>query len=227
MNRHASPRGAKLCVCLVAFLLLGPTARAGRARAQDLDDVTFSGTVKDQHGAVVVGASVSAVNAATGAARSVFTDTEGRYCLVELAPGAYTLRVEAVGFTTEERREVSTLAGQHVRLDFALGAAGPAEESLTVSATETPTLNTTRVVAGGAVAREELERLPSWSRSALDFVFTLGGVAEEPLPRLYSEILYAYETAANVYAGSCRVQTKKLYVHVPFTLSAVLSLSND
>lgn len=37
------------------------------------------------------------------------------------------------------------------------------------------------VVAGGTVAREEVERLPLASRSVLDFVFTLGGVAEEPL----------------------------------------------
>jgi hypothetical protein len=175
MNLLASRARLRAAACVCLLLCAQPSP------AQDLDDVTFSGTVRDQHGALVPGASVAAVAATTGSARSVVTDSEGRFRLVELAPGAYTLRVAARGFTPEERRGVFTLAGQHVRLDFALRPAGPADEVLTVSATEAPALDATRVVAGGAVAREELERLPSWSRSALDFVFALGGVSEEPL----------------------------------------------
>ena len=41
-------------------------------------------------------------------------------------------------------------------------------------------------VAGGTVTGEELERLPLFARSPLDFIFLLGGVTEEPLPNLYS-----------------------------------------
>jgi hypothetical protein len=182
MNRSASRARATLRAVVCAFVLLCVPA----STAQDLDDVTFSGTVTDEHGAALPGATVSAVSSTMKTARSVVTDGEGRYRLVELRPGTYSLRVTALGFAAQERADIATLAGQHMRLDFALGAAGPADEEVTVSASEVPPLDTTRVVAGGALAREELERLPSSSRSALDFVFTLGGVAEEPLPELYS-----------------------------------------
>jgi len=61
-----------------------------------------------------------------------------------------------------------------------------AAERTVVSAAAAPSIDTTRTVAGGAVARAELERLPLFTRSPLDFVFLLGGVTEEPLSQLYS-----------------------------------------
>jgi len=191
MRRHtphvpARPAGPRLPVHSVlgfaaALLWSACAAPPAVARAQDLDEVTFSGTVTDEHGALVTGAEVTAVRATTRAARSVVTDEAGRYRLVELEPGEYTVRVARRGFAAGERAGVVTLAGRHVRLDFRLRAAGPSGAETVVSASEVPPLDTTRTVAGGAVAREELERLPAASRSALDFVLTLGGVSEEPL----------------------------------------------
>ena len=151
------------------------------ARAQDLDEVSFSGVVADEHGAVIPDARVTARLIDTGAERAAVTDEEGRYRLVELQPGAYTLRAERTGFAAEERRELFTLAGQSVRLDFKLRPAALTAEQTVVSGAAAPVIDTTRTVAGGSVTREELERLPLLSRSPLDFVFLLGGVTEEPL----------------------------------------------
>ncbi|MCU1290762.1 MAG: hypothetical protein JWN60_2991, partial [Acidobacteria bacterium] len=44
-----------------------------------------------------------------------------------------------------------------------------------------PVVDTTRTVVGGTVTQREIEELPNSSRNALDLVFTLGGVTEEPL----------------------------------------------
>lgn len=173
------PAHARLVLTFVSAILITPLPTS--APAQDLDEVTFAGVVTDEHGAVLPGASVNARLVATGAERAAVTDGEGRYRLVELQPGAYTLRAERAGFAAEERREVSTLAGRTVRLDFKLRPAGVVAEETVVGERDAPLLDTTRTVAGGAVAREELERLPVLSRSALDFVFLLGGVTEEPL----------------------------------------------
>jgi hypothetical protein len=151
------------------------------ARAQDLDDVSFAGTVADQNGAAVTGATVTATLVSTKSVRAASTDAEGRYRLVELQPGAYTLRAEAAGFATEARADVQTIAGQSVRLDFKLKPAGVEVEQTIVSEREAPAVDTTRTVTGGTIAREEIERLPTLTRSPLDFVFTLGGVTEEPL----------------------------------------------
>jgi hypothetical protein len=154
---------------------------ARTARAQDLDDVSFAGTVADQNGSVVQGATVTATLVSTKSARAAVTDSEGRYHFVELRPGAYNLRVEAKGFATEERADVQTIAGQSVRLDFRLRPEGVSAEQTVVSEGQAPAVDTTRTVTGGTITREEIERLPTLTRAPLDFVFTLGGVTEEPL----------------------------------------------
>jgi hypothetical protein len=151
------------------------------ARAQDLDDVSFSGVVTDQHGAVVPGALVTARLAGAKAVRAGLTDERGRYRLVELPPGVYALTATRAGFAAEEAREVRTLSGQSVRLDFTLRPAGVVAEQTVLSEAGAPALDTTRTVTGGSLTREELERLPSFSLSPLDLVLLLGGVTEEPL----------------------------------------------
>jgi hypothetical protein len=180
------PSTLKLFLTLELSLAAALCLFAARdSRAQDLDEVSFAGTVADENGAVVAGASVTATLLSTNTTRTVSTDGEGRYRLVELPPGAYSLRAGAKGFAAEERAGVRTLAGQSVRLDFRLKPAGVAAEQTIVSEAEAPSVDTTRTVTGGTVTREELERLPTLTRAPLDFVFTLGGVTEEPLSTLY------------------------------------------
>ncbi|MFL6337230.1 MAG: carboxypeptidase-like regulatory domain-containing protein [Pyrinomonadaceae bacterium] len=184
MNGQTSTFRTQLVLIFVQLTLI--LACHTTAFGQDLDEVSFAGVVADEHGAVLPGASVTARLINTGAARAAVTDGEGRYRLVELQPGAYTLRAERAGFAVEEMREVFTLAGQTVRLDFTLRPAGVAVEQTVLSGRDAPLIDTTRTVAGGTVTRDEMERLPIFSRSPLDFVFLLGGVTEEPLSTLYS-----------------------------------------
>ncbi len=181
MNGHAFRTLIPIFHSVMLIISLATTARA-----QDLDDVSFSGVVSDERGAVIPDARVTARLVATGAERAATTDGEGRYRLVELQPGAYTLRAERAGFAAAERRELFTLAGESARLDFVLRPAALSAEQTVVSEAGAPAIDTTRTVAGGTVARAELERLPLFTRSPLDFVFLLGGVTEEPLPNLYS-----------------------------------------
>jgi hypothetical protein len=105
---------ARLLPALLIFHLAG--GLCGTAFAQDLDEVNIGGRVADQNGASVVGAKVTVRHVATGIERSAPVDEEGRYRLIELAPGAYAVRVAAEGFAAEERAGVEMLAGQSVRL---------------------------------------------------------------------------------------------------------------
>jgi hypothetical protein len=174
----------KTYACLFALILftLATSHHSGAAFAQDLDDVTISGRVLDQNGAGVAGARVSVVLAATNFTRAVVADGEGRYRLVELASGTYTVRAASDNFATEERAGVETLAGQTVQLDFTLRPAGVSAEQVVLSEADGgAAIDTTRTIVGGTLTRAELETLPSPTRSPLDFIFTLGGVSEEPL----------------------------------------------
>ena len=177
-----------LRACLCAALLVFPfsatassSATATVAFAQDLDDASIGGRVTDQNGASIVGAKVFVRHVATGVERTATVDGAGLYRLVELAPGAYTARVAAVGFATELRAGIEMLAGQSARLDFTLRPAGVSAEQFITSDAGAAAIDTTRTVVVGTLTRAETEWLPLGSRSPLDLVHTLGGVTEEPL----------------------------------------------
>src|SRR5688572_12112168 len=151
------------------------------APAQDLDNVTISGRVVDQNGAAVPGAMVEAVLVNTGFARTIVTDSDGRYLIIELEPGNYALRVSAKGFAQQERTELTLISGQNLQLEITLLPQGVTVDPVTVVATETPAVDTSRTVVGGTVTTAEIEALPVASRSVLDLIFTLPGVSEEAL----------------------------------------------
>jgi hypothetical protein len=174
--RHS--RKLLLLIALVSALLcLAPRPTI----AQDLDNVTISGRIADQNNAVIPGATVTATLIATKAERTVVADGGGRYKLIQLPPGVYNLKATFTNFAPEEKTDLTTIAGQNVQLDFVLKPGGVSAETVVVSAAEAPQVDTTRTVVGGTITTREVESLPVASRSPLDLIFTLGGVAEEPL----------------------------------------------
>lgn len=70
--------------------------------AQDLDDVSITGRITDSNGLAIVGATVKATHVETGSERTVVTNTDGRYRLIELKPGLYKLTASQTGFGTKE-----------------------------------------------------------------------------------------------------------------------------
>jgi len=147
--------------------------------AQDLDTVIISGRVMDQNGAVIPGAEVQATLIKTGQTRTITSDAEGRYRLIQLEPGTYTVRVSFNGFAPLQMTGVVAVSGQSLELPITLAPA--TIEALVVAAAEVPILDTKRTVTGATLATRELESLPITTRSVLDLIFTLPGVTEEPL----------------------------------------------
>ncbi len=150
--------------------------------AQDLDDVTITGRVADSNGLAIVGATVKATHIETGVERTVVTNDEGRYRLIELRPGLYKVAASQTGFGTKERADLQTVSGQNVQIDFQLAPADvQAGATVTVTEDDAPAVDVTRTVVGGTVTQREIEELPNATRDPFDLVFTLGGVTEEPL----------------------------------------------
>src|SRR5713101_9113453 len=72
---------------------------------------TISGTISDKSGAVVVNATVSVKNLATGVSTAVTTNAQGLYSLPNLLPGNYQQKVSAAGFETAIRNGIVLTVG--------------------------------------------------------------------------------------------------------------------
>jgi hypothetical protein len=150
------------------------------AYADDLDNITFQGFVRDNSGAVIPGARVTVSHTATGVQRHAVSDAEGRYRITAVITGNYSLSVIASGFKEERHKEIAVSSGRSVSMDFTLAPSGVSEQ-MTVAASGITLVDTARTVAGDTISRRELDELPIINRDPLQLIFLLGGVAEPPL----------------------------------------------
>src|SRR5580700_4236620 len=78
------------------------------------------GTVTDQTGGVVAGATVTVLDVQRGIARSLTTDDAGEYNAPNLTPGTYIVRAESKGFKTAEHAGILLEVGKDIRVDLTL-----------------------------------------------------------------------------------------------------------
>ena len=90
------------------------------------------GRVTDPSDAVIVGASVRAINAANGAVDAAATDNTGFYRIANLVPGEYFVQVEAAGFQKTRLSAQRLSLADNLRLDVKLEL-GETEFSVTVA----------------------------------------------------------------------------------------------
>ena len=121
------------------------------------------GTVADQTGGVIAGASVALTNVDTGVARNLTTDTAGEYNAPNLPPGNYAVHATAMGFQALDRRGVVVQIGTDVRIDVQLV---PGQITQTVEVTESiPLLDTTSATIGGTLNTQTIADLPMNGRN--------------------------------------------------------------
>ena len=147
----------KRIVTAVALCVLA-LASAGVVLAQQRPG-SLHGQVLDELGGAIVGASVTAVDAA-GTEKAVVTNNAGTYTINGLAPGKYTLRVVNAGFAIFENTEVEIVSGKPQQLDVTLKVA--IEEQKVTVAADSRELSTEPENNAGAVVLKgaDLESLP-------------------------------------------------------------------
>jgi hypothetical protein len=121
-------------IALALGLLVG-FAWSGSSSAQtQITSGVIQGTVLDPQGAVVPDAAVEARNASTNYTRSATTDARGRFVLLQLAPGRYSVEVKKTGFPTLRQDDVTVTVGQAIELDLRM-TVGKLDETVTVTGT--------------------------------------------------------------------------------------------
>lgn len=120
----------------------------------------MAGVVRDTTGAVLPGVTVEAASPVLiEKMRSAVTDGQGRYTIIELRPGIYTLTFTLSGFRTVRREGVQVEAGASVPINAVLQV-GTVEESITVTG-ETPLVDVQQAGQRRVLDREILDALPT------------------------------------------------------------------
>lgn len=153
--------------------LLAPTllvAAATPGWAQGVTTAAMSGVITDKAGAGLPGATVIAVHTPTNTQYVAPTNSDGRFNIQNMRVGGpYTVRVTFVGYQDTQRDNVYLTLGQNLRLDLNLSEATTQLAGVEISGRQDPTLNSQRSGAATNVQREQIERLPTISRSFQDF----------------------------------------------------------
>jgi Carboxypeptidase regulatory-like domain/TonB-dependent Receptor Plug Domain len=134
----------------------------------------IQGTISDQNGAVVAGASVNIKNAATGFERTVSTNSDGFFSAPLLPLGKYKVTVSAKGFSNSVY-ENDLSVGQTLNLKIDLKVGG-SSENVTVTADSQP-VDTARTELNTLLNQKSVENLPIGRRDFSQFVKLTPGVS--------------------------------------------------
>ena len=143
---------------------------------------SIAGTVVDQAGAVVPGASVT-IKGESGQSYTAVTNDNGQYFVAGVPAGAstYVVTASAANFKTSVTRNVKVDIGTPSTVNIALEA-GKIDETVVVTSGG-EVLQTETATVGAVITGRQINETPISSRDALDLILRLPGVAMVGAPR--------------------------------------------
>ena len=132
-----------------------------------VDRAVLEGTVKDNSGGVIAGATVKILKVATGTTKEQRTNSVGYYRLPGLAVGNYTVTVSNSGFKTKVIEGVSLEIGETRTLDIALEV-GMVSEKVEITASDDPAERSS-AEASAVISTTQIQNLPNNGRDWASF----------------------------------------------------------
>jgi outer membrane receptor protein involved in Fe transport len=143
---------------ILAFSLFFIVPVFGQVNTGDI-----TGRVTDEQGRVVQGATVTATNKGSRAARTATTNDAGEYTITQLPPGKYDLTVESKNFSKSLAPDFELNVGATATQNFELK---PGEVTATVQVSSEGTLvDTTTSELGKSITPAEVQNLPLLNRT--------------------------------------------------------------
>lgn len=166
-------------VCLALTTLLA----AASIRAQEIAG-SISGTVLDDKGGTVAGATVTITNTDTGVVvRTIKTKADGQYTAPLLPIGHYTVTVEADGFKKAEQKDIRINVKDQIAANFKLEV-GAMTQTISVNASALQ-VETQTATAAGLVSGAEVRELPMNTRNYEQLVTLMPGVSSNSADQIY------------------------------------------
>ncbi|MDF1611703.1 TonB-dependent receptor [Stygiobacter electus] len=139
--------------------------------------LTLEGTVKDNQGEPLIGASVSLTDVSVSSiVRGSVTDQNGRYLILAISPGTYNIKVSMIGYKTYESKNVRFIVGQKPTLNIVLIPEAVQLTGVTVVGARTSNFELKRQDVSTAVVAEQIENLPLNSRNIMNLAAVVPGV---------------------------------------------------
>lgn len=162
----------------ISFAILATVLCVGLAIGQS-GTSGVTGTVVDQTGAVVPGATVRLSNPATGFVRTTTTNDNGRFSFASVQPATYKVEVEAKGFKKLVNSNVQALVDLPTDLSLSLEPGDvSAVVDVTVGSIESIT-NTQDASVGNNFVPAQIEQLPTDLRRVNDLLALQPGVTRD------------------------------------------------
>jgi hypothetical protein len=136
------------------------------------------GTVADQQGAAVAGATVTVTDTERNIVHTAVSDASGDYVLPDLQPSTYRILVEVKGFNGFRTDGILVEVGKDVRVDCTLKA-GDSNIVVTINE-EIPLVNSTSSSLGGTLSNKEINELPLNGRNYENLLQLRPGVVRYP-----------------------------------------------
>jgi hypothetical protein len=159
---------------MAGILLLLTTSLA----TAQLTTGNISGTVTDQSGGAIPGASVTLRNVETGISRTTSTGANGRYEAPNLPLGNYEVSVTLAGFQTSVRAGIELTAGRNAVVDHVMQV-GEVTQTVTVTG-EVTFVETTTSTVSQLVSEQKVEELPLSGRDLTQLTYLQEGVLRVP-----------------------------------------------
>jgi hypothetical protein len=157
---------------LLAILITPALLYAQGATAQ------IAGTVRDQSGAVLPGADVTATQTDTGFTRGTVSDEGGNYVLSNLPVGPYRLQATLSGFRRFQQTGIVLQVNANPVINIALSL-GDVAETITVVG-QAPLIETRTPSVGSVIDNERIEELPLNGRNATQLIELVGAAVPQP-----------------------------------------------
>jgi outer membrane receptor protein involved in Fe transport len=155
----------RLLSVVVLFLIMGIHYTFG----QGLTTAEISGTIYDNDGNPLMGATVIALHTPSGTTYGANSRSDGKYNITGLRVGGpYTVTVSLVGYTTEKKEGVFLSLGQNLKIDFTSPQSTIELKGVTVTAEKNAILSGGRTGAETSVSTEAIEDLPTIRRRIED-----------------------------------------------------------
>lgn len=136
---------------------------------------SVAGRVTDPGGASIAGVAITVRSVATGVETPTTTDDEGRYQVLFLNPGEYTLTAEKQGFQKSVQQGLKLQVAERATLDLKL-AVGEVTQSMTVEA-NAGVVELESADRGLTVESRRVEATPLQGRNIFALAWTTPGVA--------------------------------------------------